>query len=232
MARKSHQRDAAARASGDGPISPDSLTGRQQSVLRFIVEYVDRHGAFPPTSEITRGMRLRSTGGIRRILSVLEEKGFIETTVPPGSGRKGRKLTELARPLRANAWPLVGIVPAGSLDLALQTAHQYLSTISDIVPEMSTTDRAMRVEGDWMVGRGISPGDYVVISPTDVFTPKDICAVRLRHGAIALYHIHDTGSGFSLRSANPSYRPVQCDREDVTIIGRVIAHIATTQFRV
>lgn len=210
----------------------DELTSRQQAVLQYIVDYVDRHGAFPPPSEIARAQQVRSPGGIRRILSVLEEKGFIETTTPPGSSRKGRKLTRRAQILSANSWPLVGIVPAGSLNLAIQTAHRHLSSVADIVPDMSGEDRVMRVESDSMTERGILPGDYVVIRPTADFTPHDICVVRLRHGKPTLHFVHDNGSRYSLRSANPGWRPVECGPDEVTVIGRVIAHIGTTQFRV
>lgn len=210
----------------------DELTSRQQAVLKSIVDYVDRHGSFPPTSEVARVLQVRSQGGIRRILLVLEEKGFIESTTPPGSGRKGRKLTSLARPLSANTWPLVGIVPAGSLSLALQTAHRHLSSVADIVPEMGGQDRVMRVESDSMTEKGIHPGDYVVIRPVTDFSPSDICAVRLRRGNLALHYIHGTATGYSLRSAAPGWRSIECKPDDVTVIGRVIAHIGTTQFRV
>jgi repressor LexA len=139
------------------------LTGRQQEIWDFLVDYVDRHGYPPTVREVGEAVGLASPSTVHAHLANLERAGLLkrDPTKPRALELVGRR-TEAAAPAReSRALPLVGQIAAGGPLLAEQNIEDYLE-----VPEPLSRggeEFLLRVKGDSMTGAGILDGDYVVV---------------------------------------------------------------------
>jgi repressor LexA len=140
------------------------LTGRQQEIWDFLVDYVDRHGYPPTVREIGDAVGLASPSTVHAHLANLERAGLLkrDPTKPralelSGRGRAPGVEVEPAKP----GLPLVGEIAAGGPLLAEDNVEEYVA-----VPEMLArggADFLLRVKGDSMVNAGILDGDVVVV---------------------------------------------------------------------
>ena len=140
------------------------LTGRQQEIWDFLVDYVDRHGYPPTVREIGDAVGLASPSTVHAHLANLERAGLLkrDPTKPRAlelSRRGPRDLPKREEPRRG--LPLVGEIAAGGPLLAEDNVEDYVA-----VPELIArggADFLLRVKGDSMVNAGILDGDIVVV---------------------------------------------------------------------
>ena len=141
------------------------LTGRQQEIWEFLVEYVNRQGYPPTVREIGEHVGLASPSTVHAHLANLERAGYLKR-----DPTKPRALELLAHRRRDAApaqrdelqqLPLLGQIAAGGPLLAEQDVEEYLT-----MPEELTrggADFLLRVKGDSMIEAGILEGDIVVV---------------------------------------------------------------------
>ncbi len=144
------------------------LTGRQQEIWDFLVEYVDRHGYPPTVREIGEQVGLASPSTVHAHLANLERAGYLrrDPTKPRALELlRHRRADSAAVPLRpereAHLLPLVGRIAAGGPLLAEENIEDYIG-----VPEPLSKggeEFLLRVKGDSMTGAGILDGDIVVV---------------------------------------------------------------------
>ncbi len=140
------------------------LTGRQQEIWDFLVDYVDRHGYPPTVREVGDAVGLASPSTVHAHLANLERAGLLkrDPTKPralelTGRGRRADAVTQ--EPKRG--LPLVGEIAAGGPLLAEDNVEEYVA-----VPEMIArggADFLLRVKGESMVDAGILDGDIAVV---------------------------------------------------------------------
>jgi repressor LexA len=135
------------------------LTGRQQEIWDFLVDYVDRHGYPPTVREIGEAVGLASPSTVHAHLANLERAGLLkrDPTKPRALELVGRERHE-APAGALNRLPLVGQIAAGGPLLADQNVEDHLA-----VPETLRGDFLLRVKGDSMINAGILDGDIVVV---------------------------------------------------------------------
>jgi repressor LexA len=149
------------------------LTGRQQEIWDFLVDYVDRHGYPPTVREIGERVGLASPSTVHAHLANLERAGYLkrDPTKP-----RALELTGLSRPgSRAaprEALPLVGQVAAGGPLLADENVEDYVELPDRLVG--GAADFLLRVKGDSMIDAGILEGDVVVVRKSDTAVNGDI----------------------------------------------------------
>jgi repressor LexA len=145
-------------ASEEGEVE---LTGRQQEIWDFLVEYVDAHGYPPTVREIGEAVGLASPSTVHAHLANLERAGLLkrDPTKPRALDLAGRR--ETAAAAQQEKLPLVGQVAAGAPLLADENVEGYLG-----VPETLHGDFLLRVKGDSMINAGILDGDVVVVKRT------------------------------------------------------------------
>ncbi len=134
------------------------LTGRQQEIWDFLVDYVDRHGYPPTVREIGDAVGLASPSTVHAHLANLERAGLLkrDPTKPRALELIGRERRESATVLEK--LPLIGQIAAGGPLLAEQNVEDHLA-----VPETLRGDFLLRVKGDSMINAGILEGDVVVV---------------------------------------------------------------------
>jgi repressor LexA len=135
------------------------LTGRQQEIWDFLVDYVDRHGYPPTVREIGEAVGLASPSTVHAHLANLERAGLLkrDPTKPRALELVGRERRE-APAGTMERLPLVGQIAAGGPLLAEHNVEDHLS-----VPETLKGDFLLRVRCDSMIDAGILEGDIVVV---------------------------------------------------------------------
>jgi repressor LexA len=141
------------------------LTGRQQEIWDFLVEYVDGHGYPPTVREIGEKVGLASPSTVHAHLANLERAGLLrrDPTKPRALELVGHRRHEApaAKEGAARSLPLVGDIAAGGPLLAEQNIEDYIG-----VPEPLSRggeEFLLRVKGDSMTGAGILDGDFLVV---------------------------------------------------------------------
>ena len=134
------------------------LTGRQQEIWQFLVDYVDRLGYPPTVREIGEAVGLASPSTVHAHLANLERAGLLrrDPTKPRALELIGRE--HPASTATLPKLPLLGQIAAGGPLLAEQNVEDELA-----VPETLRGDFLLRVKGESMIGAGILDGDIVVV---------------------------------------------------------------------
>ena len=135
------------------------LTGRQQEIWDFLVDYVDRHGYPPTVREIGEAVGLASPSTVHAHLANLERAGLLkrDPTKPRALELVGREPAGGAA-AELPKLPLVGQIAAGGPLLAEDNIEDHVA-----VPETLRGDFLLRVKGESMIDAGILDGDIVVV---------------------------------------------------------------------
>src|SRR5712691_10345982 len=136
------------------------LTGRQQEIWDFLVDYVDRHGYPPTVREIGEAVGLASPSTVHAHLANLERAGLLrrDPTKPRALELVGREKAAGQSVAALPKLPLLGQIAAGGPLLANENVEDKLA-----VPENLRGDFLLRVKGESMIGVGILDGDIGVV---------------------------------------------------------------------
>jgi repressor LexA len=143
-------------------LEAEMLTGRQQEIWDFLVDYVDEHGYPPTVREIGEAVGLASPSTVHAHLANLERAGLLkrDPTKPRAVELVGREPREAQGATLAKL-PLLGQIAAGGPLLAEQHIEDHLA-----VPETLRGDFLLRVKGESMINAGILDGDILVVERT------------------------------------------------------------------
>jgi repressor LexA len=200
------------------------LTGRQQEIWDFLVDYVDRHGYPPTVREIGDAVGLASPSTVHAHLANLERAGLLkrDPTKPRAlelSGRGPRDAARREEPRRG--LPLVGEIAAGGPLLAEDNVEDYLA-VPELI-ERRGADFLLRVKGDSMVEAGILDGDIVVVKREQTAENGDIVVAlagtdETADEATVKRFFRENGR-IRLQPENSAMEPIYADH--VQVIGRV-----------
>ena len=197
------------------------LTKRQKDTLAFIEGYIETHGESPLVSEIAEGLGLKSLGSTHRYIQALIDQNFIKTHY----GRT-RSIELVHKPLEPGSLtlPYQGKIAAGRLVEAVPDESEI-----DVGEMFQGKGRyVLKIAGDSMTGKGIMPGDYVVVDATR--EPKDgDMIVALVDGTDATLKTLTLNKDktVSLVPANPDYETVTLEAHRLNIQGVVVGQMRT-----
>ncbi|MFT8674827.1 MAG: transcriptional repressor LexA [Acetobacter sp.] len=202
------------------------LTRKQHKLLLFIDSHLKQTGFSPSFDEMREAMGLRSKSGIHRLISGLEERGFLrrhhhraralevlqlpESTedLPPNviRGSFTRPKPELVRV------PLYGRIAAGLPIEALADPVANLTVPTDMLGNGDYY--ALEVSGDSMTDAGILNGDQVIIRKADQAENGQIVVALIDEHEVTLKRLRRKGGMIALEPANMQYetRIVPADR--------------------
>jgi repressor LexA len=218
------------------------LTNKQLSLLEFIYESTTASGVSPSFEEMREALGLRSKSGIHRLISALEERGFIRRLphraraleiikLPPDwlTNRKALKdqdIHELAQPKNKGEEPNVYSVPLiGNIAAGLPIeAIEDISSHVTIPVSMTGPGKhfALEVKGESMTGEGINHGDIVVIRQQNNANNGDIVVALVEDQEATLKKLHQKGNIIELEAANPNFKTQQFRSDQVKIQGRLV----------
>lgn len=170
----------------------------------------------PPTvREVQDAFGFRAVQTARQHLEQLVEQGRL---VAERHKSRGYRLPRTARGPRTMLAPLLGRVPAGVLDDAIEDPDGYLP-----VQARGTAGElfALRVRGESMTGAGILPGDLVIVRRQPAAKSGEIVVALVEQEA-TVKTLRLRGRRVELRPENPAFDPISLDAGEVTILGKVI----------
>jgi repressor LexA len=200
------------------------LTGRQQEIWDFLVDYVDRHGYPPTVREIGEAVGLASPSTVHAHLANLERAGLLkrDPTKPRAlelSGRGPRELPRREEP--RDKIPLVGEIAAGGPLLAEDNIEEYLA-VPELI-ERRGADFLLRVKGDSMIEAGILDGDIVVVKREQTAENGDVVVALAGSDETAdeatVKRFFRENGRIRLQPENATLEPIYADH--VQIIGKV-----------
>jgi repressor LexA len=196
------------------------LTDKQERILNFIVDYVDDKGYPPSIREIGTAFEISSLRGVTVHLDALERKGYIKRA------NTSRSITVIGKtgatsPKRNVAFlPIVGTIAAGTPITATENVEGVVPVPQEMVHNIQGAF-VLRVKGDSMIDEHIMPRDLVVIRPQVAAENGDLVAVLLGDEA-TVKRIQFGDGRVRLIPANSAYEPIEVNREDSRVIGKVI----------
>ncbi len=197
------------------------LTGRQQEIWEFLVDYVDHHGYPPTVREIGEAVGLASPSTVHAHLANLERAGLLrrDPTKPRALELVGRENAPGQAVAALPKLPLLGQIAAGGPLLAEQNVEDELA-----VPESLRGDFLLRVKGDSMIEAGILDGDIVVVRKADDARNGDIVVAlagddESADEATVKTFRRDPGGRVRLQPENSALQPLYPDH--VQILGKV-----------
>src|SRR5438093_1579080 len=158
-----------------------ALTDRQRALLDHLASFVAKRGYAPSLQEIAHAFGFSSLQGVKDHLKALERKGYVRRR--PGQ-RRAITLMGQPRPF-ANGIPILGRVPAGTPQLALEQYDERLTL--DTATLGPGRHFALQVKGDSMIHAGIHDGDYVLVRQQDTAEPGAIVVALLGDDATVKY---------------------------------------------
>ena len=223
------------------------LTKKQYELLMFIHERVRETGIAPSFDEMKDALDLRSKSGIHRLISALEERGFIRRMAHRARAIEVVKLPEAHSPAVATPSrpakdeervvrpsfkpaadpslvgtvevPVMGRIAAGTPIEALQEQTNGIS-----VPESMLAlgeHYALEVHGDSMIDAGIFDGDTVLIQRTDAAQNGDIIVALIEDQEATLKRLRRKGESIALEAANPRYETRIYRPDQVRVQGKL-----------
>src|SRR5271156_250367 len=242
------KRRGSAHVAGTAPM----LTRKQAELLRFIHERLKEAGVPPSFDEMKDALDLRSKSGIHRLITALEERGFIRRLPNRARAIEVIKLPEsiahgivagrsrgftpsviegnLGRVRTASeddggrpvAVPVMGRIAAGTPIEAIQTRSHTINMPPEL---LSATGEhfALEVRGDSMIEAGILDGDVALLKRSDAADTGDIVVALIDDEEATLKRFRRRGASIALEPANTAYEVRILPPNRVRIQGKLVS---------
>ena len=228
------------------------LTRKQYDLLHFIHRRLQKDGVPPSFDEMREALDLRSKSGIHRLITALEERGFIrrlahraraieivrlpESMDDAGTGafqpavidggrpdRPGRALPVEAASIEL---PVMGRIAAGT---PIEAIQQVSHNVAVPAAMLSAAGRhyALEVKGDSMIEAGINNGDIVVLKEQVTADNGDIVVALIEGEEATLKTFRRRGTTIALEAANPAYETRLYQDHQVRVQGKLVGLIRT-----
>jgi len=207
------------------------LTAKQRELLMFIQQRLGESGISPSFDEMREALDLKSKSGVHRLISALEERGFIRRLPNRARALEVVKVPDVraasvtpirpAAPAPANdtiELPLHGKIAAGTPIEALQGTESFAVPAALLGPG---EHYALEVSGDSMVDEGILDGDFALIRKVDTARDGEIVVALVNNEEATLKTFRREGNMIRLDPANRQYEPQRYRPEQVQIQGKL-----------
>ena len=227
------------------------LTRKQHELLMFIHERIKETGVSPSFDEMKEALDLASKSGIHRLITALEERGFLRrlahraralevvkmpqqaTAAAPPRGRapfrpqvvEGDRTGSAELPIANDVreLPILGRIAAGTPIEAIQHERDRLA-----VPEAllgAGEHYILEVQGDSMINAGILDGDQVIIRKGFTANSGEIVVALVMGEEATLKRLRKKGASIALEAANPAYETRIFGPDQVQVQGKLVGLI-------
>lgn len=222
------------------------LTAKQHELLLYIQRKLEETGISPSFEEMKDALDLKSKSGVHRLISALEERGFIHRLPNRARAlevlRQPENVTAAARPAPANDTPATMGVPLAPPRAQPEPANDVIELplhgrIAAGMPiEALESDRtlpvpaallgpgdhyALEVSGDSMIEAGILDGDYALVKRTETARDGEIVVALVRNEEATLKYLRREDGLIRLDPANGAYDPQVYRPDEVQVQGKL-----------
>ncbi len=217
------------------------LTKKQKNLLIFINKKIRSTGISPSYEEMKNSLNLKSKSGIHRLISALEERGFVKRLA-----HKARALEVVKLPENASANDIFNSFTPSVIKGGLDKSNQKSSKISvlgsiaagtPIEAIQQEVDKVslpvelqnngeffgLKIKGDSMIEAGINNGDTVIIKKSSTADNGQIAVVLIDNQEATLKRIRKKGKTIALEAANKNYDTKIYAANRIKIQGRLIS---------
>jgi repressor LexA len=224
------------------------LTRKQHELLMFIHERIKETGVSPSFDEMKEALDLASKSGIHRLITALEERGFLRrlphraralevikmpqqaTASAPAKGRgtfRPHVVETRAEPAAVandvRELPVLGRIAAGTPIEAIQHERDRLCVPESILG--AGEHFVLEVQGDSMIQAGILDGDYVVIRKAETANSGEIVVALVMDEEATLKRLRRKGASIALEAANPAYETRIFGPDQIKVQGKLVGLI-------
>ena len=204
------------------------LTFQQEKLLKFIIDYQKQNNVTPSFDEMKDGLDLKSKSGIHRIVSALEERGYIKklnnraraieiiknvNLIDTESGKNKNNIISI---------PILGKIAAGLPIEAISDNTNYIELPETLLKKGEYF--ILNVEGDSMIEAGIFDGDQVIIRKANDANNGEIVVALIDNNEATLKRIFKRGQQVALQPENSNYKTVIYGPDRIQIQG-VLKHL-------
>ena len=224
------------------------LTNKQRELLILVNDRLKKYGVPPSFDEMKDALDLKSKSGIHRLITALEERGFIKRLanraraieilkLPDSDSNKGFNPRVIDGKLDPNQQenssretisslelPVMGRIAAGTPIEAISHSSHNVAVPGTMLSK-SGNHYALEVKGDSMIDAGINDGDVVVIHEQQQADTGDIVVALIEGQEATLKKLRKKGGSIALEAANPLYETRVYRDEQVKIQGRLVGLI-------
>ncbi len=228
------------------------LTKKQHELLAFINERISESGVSPSFDEMKDALELKSKSGVHRLITALEERGFIRRLPNRARAlevlRMPPEMAEAKRPAATGFAPAIvdggfrrrpqGNAPSaasvsGSNELPVLgriAAGTPIEAIQHEVDRIAAPDALvsagehfiLEVQGESMIDAGIHDGDFVVIKRCDTAGSGDIVVALVDDEEATLKRLRKKGASIALEAANPDFETRIYGPDRVAVQGKLV----------
>jgi len=221
------------------------LTKKQHELICFIADRLNDTGVSPSFEEMKDALDLKSKSGVHRLISALEERGFLRRLPNRARALEVLKMPERAEPKKAAPATKDNVVtlsrpapqpanPSPANDVIEIPLHGRIaagvpiealegSTMLPVPAALlgSGEHYALEVAGDSMVEAGIFDGDYALIRRQETARDGEIVVALIEDSEATLKYFRNEGSMVRLDPANRAYDPQRYRPDQVRVQGRL-----------
>ena len=217
------------------------LTKKQKNLLIFINKKIRSTGISPSYEEMKNSLNLKSKSGIHRLISALEERGFVKRLAHKARALEVVKLPENASAndifnsftpsvikggldkskINSSKVSVLGSIAAGTPIEAIQHEVDKVALPEDL--QKNGEYFGLKVKGDSMIEAGINDGDTVIIKKTSTADTGQIAVVLIDEQEATLKRIRKKGNTIALEAANKNYDTKIYASNRIKIQGRLIS---------
>ncbi len=196
------------------------LTRKQKELFDYLKDYITNNQISPSFEEMKDAVNLKSKSGIHRLITSLEQRGFIKRLK-----HRARAMEIVEKDLNTNKFdnksiniPLIGTIAAGEAIEAIENTSDFIS-----IPTSMTSPNAkyfgLKVKGLSMIDKGIFDGDIAVIRKTNNVESGKIAAILTQDNEVTLKTIKFNKDKVMLIPANQSYQTQEYKTGEIQVQG-------------
>jgi len=203
------------------------LTRKQSELLNFLKRHMQTHDVPPSFDEMRDALGLASKSGVHRLVSGLEERGYIRRLANRARAIEilplGQPASPLGKAVQAASdmisLPLLGRIAAGTPIEALSDPTNHLDIPASMIG--NGEHFALEIIGDSMVGAGILEGDTVIIQRSDSAQHGEIVVALINRQEATLKTLLKEPGRIGLEAANPKYETRYFNSGEVEVQGKL-----------
>ena len=200
------------------------LTIKQKKLLDYIKSYYQNKELFPTFDEMKDNLSIKSKSGIYKLLTSLEDKGYIRKIPHKARALKLNDLNKNNNDTDKTNLPFLGRIAAGNPIEAITGSFEQISVPNYLINNKEE-HFTLEVNGDSMIEEGIFDGDIVVISKTDLAQTGDIVVALIDENEVTLKKFRSFKNSVALEPANKNFKTRIFGVDRVKIQGKLVGLI-------